>query len=607
MIVLFLWFGMCVCFKFRIECDYNQPFRIVCNEQPHMCYSRIFEAKMDGIRSSINTVKFVGCKKSTDFDANILEHFSGVRILDISSQSLNTIPALKIRHLRSFIASHNWLNKLPTEMFDKNVHLAEIDFSYNKLSELHATSFKSVLNLSKLNFSHNQIFYVNNEAFSQLGQLKILDLSFNKIGTIGHGIFEHNPKLEMVRLEMNSMYRFNESVLELAVNSVTLSISCENVKELDLTSMSSSFKIELDGFENVVNFSLSKGNSISCRRDDFRHMYYFNVSGNHLRHLHEFIKFLESPLETIDLSENFLGFVDNSTFNRFEHVRFLNLSHTNLSFIAADAFSRLEKLKIIDLSRNLLMQIDFGSMVFENLRTLHLEFNRLNEINSVNPTNFPSLMTLDIVANNFSCQYLAKWEYLNIFGQWENLTVTKCQSDNEEICCYDEDTDETTTTEMIDEIFGTKRPTTESYVFDDNLTTDTDSKDTDHSKIVEISDMTYETTLGEYVSETQESTSASEFTSSLASSEHFFSEKVSSSDFEQTTKSSANETPSADFWLQLQIIQSILVVFCIFLILVKAIQRIIDSEKGKQMSVNDCDKEQDEFQTIELDSCEFGY
>lgn len=163
-------------------------------------------------------------------------------------------------------------------------------------------------------------------------------------------------------------------------------------------------------------------NLIKLNPQNLRH---FSIAGNNLNNTVEIIQLLGTPLESLDVSSNFIGILRRSTFEHFANLQYLNLSRTNLKFISKTDFNNLKKLKVLDLSYNDLENLKFGLPFNELLEILNLEGNRFVEIDAVTPFQFPKLSTLGIANNLFSCQYLSK--FLN---QWKNLELSGPKSFN---------------------------------------------------------------------------------------------------------------------------------------------------------------------------------
>lgn len=583
-------------------CNYgDQLFQIVCNGDSYIS-SQCYE-EMEKVQTSIKQLKIVGCKELVYETENILSHFEGVLELDMSSLGLSILVPEKITILKllKLNVSHNCLTIVESAIFEQTPNISEIDFSYNEISELN--TFTAAPNLLMMNFSHNLISVLHTGTFSGVKELKVLDLSCNNIGSIEKEIFIENKKLEILRLEMNQIRRLDGNIFFLLINSVMVSVSFGDVREVDTSSVGQALYIDLER-DNKIVFRNSMNNKLTCRKEDFKAMYYFNISGNQLQNTHDVIYFLEeSSIEILDLSHNFLGNMNCTAFDRFENLRFLDLSHTNLTSISSDILLKLDKLKVLDLSYNRLSSLKIGAKVFSQIHTLHLEFNRLNEIDAITPDRFPSLTSLSITNNWFTCSYLERF-----LKNWSNLKlVATCKSriSNE----IQETTETIDVVQKTTEAFYDIRETSEAFDTESSTKSDENSERTTENSEYTANFGDIEATFIESSPNTSEQVEIS--TDELPTEEASTEIDIISVSYttEWNEKKYLKTEPSeevalSDFWLQLQIVQFVLVVFCILYLVVNAIQRIIEADRRRN---NTYDKEpQDEFQTIELNSQEFS-
>lgn len=142
----------------------------------------------------------------------------------------------------------------------------------------------------------------------------------------------------------------------------------------------------------------------------FEHLRHFNISGSQSNDTIEMIQLLGEPLESLDVSVNFVGVIRNSTFLAFINLQYLNLSQTNLSIIESNAFRHLNKLKSLDLSSNYLDNVKFlltsGSV--NVLETLILNGNRLKNLDDTFLIfqRFRNLSRFEFLRQQYSCEYV---------------------------------------------------------------------------------------------------------------------------------------------------------------------------------------------------------
>lgn len=205
----------------------------------------------------------------------------------------------------------------------------------------------------------------------------------------------------MLNLKYNELKRFDFNVFAPAMQSVEVHLQSDVIEELDISCSQS-----------------------MCHFKDFNTNDFFeNLKSLHaFRSKHENItKLLEKigeNLETLDLSWNFIGKIDNHTLKRFRNLRHLKMSHSNITNISSGAFiNQTRSLISLDLSYNNLTDVDSTALshAFPYLQTLNLEGNQLTKVNRITPDNFKNLSSLAISQNHFSCVYLKEF-----FGNWPN-------------------------------------------------------------------------------------------------------------------------------------------------------------------------------------------
>lgn len=157
---------------------------------------------------------------------------------------------------------------------------------------------------------------------------------------------------------------------------------------------------------------------------------------------------------SLDLSSNFVGQINTTTFERFNNLQYLNLSNSNLTNFDFKSFYHQRKLRVLDISYNRIKKINFTPFLsnFKDLHTLNLEGNSLSELDTMTRVNFPELSTLGISKNQFSCEYLAQflanWQTLHLINNSSNkINVKGIDCYHEE---YDNDDDTLNVTKPID-------------------------------------------------------------------------------------------------------------------------------------------------------------
>lgn len=383
-------------------------------------------------------------------DPGAFSKLGELKVLDISSNRLDTLdkdifrnsPKLEIlrmemNHFKRFDC--NWF--LPVENLKSlSVSLDDITeldlscdrtlmyFDWNNASDviLRLPTVENDLRFKKDGFKNLEYFNVNGNRFQNISEilnllgapLKILDLSGNFLGNLESKAFEKFVNLERLSLSdthLDTQLKVDgESETEPTLSHLALSFSSlKRLKSLDVSK----------NFLQNLNFS-----SLSPTLSQLTSL---NIANTHLKNIADPLNLLSpSGLESLDVSQNYVGRINADTFRQFTNLQYLNVSQTHLSNFRFGTFYHQSKLRTLDISQNYLKNIDFTLFTrrFNNLTFLNLEGNNLTDINSVNMLNFPKLESLGISKNQFSCHYL-----LEFLGRWRNLKVIENPSDGTHI------------------------------------------------------------------------------------------------------------------------------------------------------------------------------
>jgi len=335
-------------------------------------------------------------------------------IKNINTIPFNTLDSLK----RLFIFS----NRITLIKFGNFVHLqnlVELKLDKNEIGSFETSTFVGLKRLNLLDLSSNKIKQLENGVFNGLKNLKKLDLHLNDINLIGTGAFVDLEELEYLNLESNKIVslkdvQFNSKIIELnmrynmisnlsEINSAsvaTLHISQNRLQEINTISL----------MPNVEYLDLSQNRLIKIEESSFfplKKLKYLNLSGNKLDFYdseknYSYFK-SQSLLESLDLSFNEIKHLDsNVTFQQMSSLKALNVSNNKLKYISEYLFGHLKNLIDLNLALNNLSQLDpncfFG---LKSLRNLRLSFNRINSLEFLrtNKESTANLERLDLEQN----------------------------------------------------------------------------------------------------------------------------------------------------------------------------------------------------------------
>lgn len=386
-------------------------------------------------RETIRIVSILDCEID-EMPDDYLELFTDIRVLNMSSVKLRQLFAADLKYskrLEQIIVAHNRLSILPANLFGYTAELTSVDFSYNQILRLDPCLFNSLPELTTINFAHNRIESLNERIFDKLTNLEAIDFSHNKIHSIEAQLLANNEKLKMINLRNNPVLHLDCAfLLTLAdvsspiilMNSLTeLKTNCANEKahiemNVNISSRESSTTLKIDdgNFEWIFN------------KTDFMKLRNLNFSNSRIDNIPALLTEASTQLISLDLSNTFVGQLNEKTFHKFESLQFLFLSRTNLSNFPFATFYHQRNLRSLSIAYNNLNEIDFHLFVrnFQHLHFLDLEGNNLTQIDSVTRAHFPNLTTLAISGNHFDCAYLVEF-----LLKWQNLKLIENPSSNQ--------------------------------------------------------------------------------------------------------------------------------------------------------------------------------
>lgn len=169
-------------------------------------------------------------------------------------------------------------------------------------------------------------------------------------------MLQNNTHMNRLNIKNNPIRRIDNNILALLKKSVSIDISCEYIEEFDSSYLSNN--IEIDPSMQVSVSGSGSYLSHNC----FETVKYFNISGNQRRNTPEIIKNLGSPIETLDVSSNFMRKLTAETFKKFINLKYLNLRNTNLTTVDSNTFlpllKNIGKLEVLILNDNPIERLD---------------------------------------------------------------------------------------------------------------------------------------------------------------------------------------------------------------------------------------------------------
>lgn len=223
-------------------------------------------------------------------------------------------------------------------------------------------------------------------------------LSNNFVGIVDNQMFERFTNLELLYLRETKLVEFDFDVLK-------------NQQKLNKFDISDNGLKDLRNISTLANFDLME----------------FKASGNQFTNTQDIIKQLKSSIKVLDVSDNIMGHIQSTTFERFTSLFMLKLSNTNLSTIDSDAFGNVSNLTILDLSHNNLKQINFTSFS-SALRKLHRFYAvncQIENASDIIQHFGQSLVELDLSGNDLAGEF-----NINTFKALTNLNSLHLNNTN---------------------------------------------------------------------------------------------------------------------------------------------------------------------------------
>lgn len=367
------------------QANLRPPKKLICDNVVEQD-PRYHSCSLETFRYIDNRNLETGDCRGGSLDPTIPDKFPDIRTYDISYHGIYNISNgdLRFNFLEMFIASHNRLMEIPANLFIQTPQLREIDLSYNYIEKIAEGVFFEIENANAtINLQNNPLKHIDGKIFLPL-QLRFIEFS----------------------------------------------ITWDNVEQFDISSMRNVYDF---GFKESPNKNLC-GLKIGIQRKPIKWAhsttYYnekhlknlkvFNASNSGVHEIEKIIGVLTPSIEVIDVSMNTIRHLNESVFGKFINLQYLSLQSTELKSFDFNEFNKRQTLTVLDLSYNLIDRINFTPYAgsFENLATLNLVNNELDEIDFVTRWNFPKLSSLGISMNRFSCKYLK--EFLR---QWPNLDL----------------------------------------------------------------------------------------------------------------------------------------------------------------------------------------
>ncbi|XP_055301670.1 uncharacterized protein LOC129568128 [Sitodiplosis mosellana] len=211
----------------------------------------------------------------------------------------------------------------------------------------------------------------------------------------------------------NNLHTFNMSYLGLtslpvnmfsdAVHLINLNASHNQIEEIP------SFLFHSNDEMSQIDFSFNKIRTIS----DFAFagkliLRKLDLSHNRISAFNKKMFDSNAILKRLDISKNRISILEKDSFETLQELVQLDLSANKLSEIKTGVFSSLTELQLLDLSENRLKTLDINvlPMQLDQMKSLSIRNNQLQELNGFNSTRIVNMKIAGIDTNRFNCSYL---------------------------------------------------------------------------------------------------------------------------------------------------------------------------------------------------------
>lgn len=451
----------CAILNYQRSLVNSEKVPLVCDEFEHMSRLEHDILMYDGITPQYEnfycTVKDFHLNYTTQVDCNVYgpfrDHVKVVRFIDSTLLHIPYCIFTYFGSIQEFDISHAGIETIYRN-FEAAVSLTFLTMSYNNITEIPASVFADASQLAMVDLSHNQIEKINKFAFANARQISRIILSHNRLKTLDGSVFHDVMFLDQIELDHNrleeipmDLFGKNSMVQKIYLSNNKLSnISCEifqfcyyldelqlesnNLTEFNLSCIPKSMELINLNNNKLTKLVLNDVKHILASNNSLTNIEFGNFStlirrlvltNNSLVDVLPILKNLHS-LEHLDLSYNYVGRLNISSFANMKRLIKLYLAHTNLSNINFGTFANQKQLSVLDISYNNLRSInlDMFSTSLINMAEFYVDGNSLTEFTSGHSTIsdvFPNLRLLGISNNNFNCTYLSQLLQTINFGQ----------------------------------------------------------------------------------------------------------------------------------------------------------------------------------------------
>ena len=357
-------------------------------------------------------------------NCSVFQQLANLSVLSATNNRLATVNKNCFKGLDKLTVlnvSYNLLSAIPSA--DTPYNFQTVDLSSNIISTI--TQNVSMPNLTRLYLDGNRITTLPSDIISGRKKLKILSLRNNGLRTIDSpGPFQGGSGLQELYLSNNELYNMPQAWLVGAFGLTVLDLrnatskrdttGKENWKypgfgmglevlDLSLNGLRSIIHSAFDSCKSLRKIALDN-NALSVLPDGLlmglRNLTTFSAPGNLVVNISRGIWGINASLENLNLANNYIGQIDESSFRSLRMLFNLDLSGNQLVSLAfLEAPGVLEAIETLFVqNNNIAVTPNLTSL--KSLRILWLQDNNLNQVPNVQRLSL--LEEIDLSRNNIS-------------------------------------------------------------------------------------------------------------------------------------------------------------------------------------------------------------
>lgn len=291
------------------------------------------------------------------------------------------------------------------ELLDRSV---SISIAWNNAVELDTKCMEGLL---KITVDNDEVVFRSTNTAKDLMRIKNYYLwplrrvyfGWNQLANATDILDLLGPSVEILSLSGNSMGKLTTKTFERFEPLTALYLDRTKLAEFDVNPFA---KLDKLTTLKIGNNGLTKLNVTSLKKT-LMNLEVFSIAGNNIEGVSEVIENLSPKLRQLDVSTNFIGKLNESTFQRFHHLWSLSLAKTNLTQFDFNPFENLTELRHLDISNNDLRRLNATvlSPTLMNLTTFNAVDNNFENTQEIVSHLNESMMRLDLSGN-----YLRKIE-----------------------------------------------------------------------------------------------------------------------------------------------------------------------------------------------------